>query len=77
MKGGVKMPKISLEISLEAARVNAKLTQKELAKELGISNVTVVNWEKGVTEPTLSQLRKISQLSGIPMDFIYVPDKSN
>lgn len=67
------MPKISLE----AARVNAKLTQKELAKELGISNVTVVNWEKGVTEPTLSQLRKISQLSGIPMDFIYVPDKSN
>lgn len=64
-------------ISLEAARVNAKLTQKELAEKLGISNVTVVNWEKGVTEPTLSQLRKISQLSGIPMDFIYVPDKSN
>ena len=64
-------------ISLEAARVNAKLTQKELAEELGISNVTVVNWEKGVTEPTLSQLRKISQLSGIPMDFIYVPDNSN
>lgn len=64
-------------ISLEAARVNAGLTQKELAKELGISNVTVVNWEKGVTEPTLSQLRKISQLSGIPMDFIYVTDKSN
>ena len=66
-----------LRISLEAARVNAGLTQKELAEELGISNVTVVNWEKGVTEPTLSQLRKISQLSGIPMDFIYVPDKSN
>lgn len=64
-------------ISLEAARVNAGLTQKELAEELGISNVTVVNWEKGVTEPTLSQLRKISQLSGIPMDFIYVPDKSH
>lgn len=66
-----------LRISLEAARVNAGLTQKELAEELGISNVTVINWEKGVTEPTLSQFRKISQLSGIPMDFIYVPDKSN
>lgn len=66
-----------LRISLEAARVNAGLTQKELAEELGISNVTVVNWEKGVTEPTLSQFRKISQLSGIPMDFIYMPDKSN
>ena len=66
-----------LRISLEAARVNAGLTQKELAKELGISNVTVINWEKGVTEPPLSQIRKISQLSGIPMEFIYVPDKSN
>lgn len=64
-------------ISLEAARVNAKLTQKELAEILGISNATVVNWEKGNTEPNITQLRKISELSGIPMDFIFVPEKLN
>lgn len=64
-------------ISLEAARVNAGLTQKELAKMLGVSNVTIVNWEKGNSEPSVSQLRKISELSGIPMDFIFIPDKSN
>lgn len=64
------MPKITLE----AARVNAHLTQKELADILGISNVTVVNWEKGKTEPTLSQLKKISELSGIPSDFIFIPE---
>lgn len=64
-------------ISLEAVRVNAKYTQKEWAKILGVSNNTVINWEKGNTEPTLSQLRKMSELSGIPMDFIFVPDKSN
>lgn len=63
-------------ISLEAVRVNAKLTQKEWAKELGVSNATVINWEKGNTEPSLSQLRKMSDLSGVPMDFIFVPDKS-
>lgn len=67
------MPKISLE----AARVNAKLTQKELAEILGVSNSTIVNWEKGITEPNLSQLKKISELSGIPMDFIFVPEQSN
>jgi len=67
------MPKISLE----AARVNAKLTQKELAEKLGVSNGTIVNWEKGETEPSLSQLRMISELSGIPMDFLFVPDKFN
>lgn len=64
-------------ISLEAARVNAKLTQKELAEILGISNATVVNWEKGNTEPNITQLRKISELSGIPMDFIFTPEKFN
>ena len=67
------MPKISLE----AVRVNAGMTQKEWAKNLGVSNVTVVNWEKGNTEPSLSVLRRMCELSGIPMDFIFVPDKSN
>ena len=67
------MPKISLE----AVRVNAKMTQKEWASKLGVSNSTVVNWEKGNTEPSLSQLREMSRLSGVPMDLIFVPDKSN
>lgn len=73
MKGDVDMPKISLE----AVRVNAKMTQKEWAKALGVSNTTVVNWEKEKTEPTLSQLKTMSELSGIPMDFIFVPNKFN
>lgn len=67
------MPKISLE----AVRVNAKMTQKNWAKLLGVSVATVINWEKGNTEPSLSQLKEMSRLSGIPMDFIFVPDKSN
>ena len=67
------MPKISLE----AVRVNAKMTQKNWAKLLGVSVATVINWEKGNTEPSLSQLKEMSRLSGIPMDFIFVPDRSN
>lgn len=67
------MPKISLK----AARVNANMEQKEWAENIGVSVATVINWEKGNTEPTLSQLRKISELSGIPMDFIFVPEKFN
>jgi DNA-binding transcriptional regulator YiaG len=73
MKGEKKMPRISLE----AVRVNAKMTQKEWAEMLGVSNATVVNWEKCKTEPSLSQLKTMSKLSGIPMDFIFVPDTSN
>lgn len=66
------MPKISLE----AVRVNAKMTQKQWAEALGVSNTTIVNWEKGNTEPSISQLREMSKISGVPMDFIFVPDKS-
>ena len=63
-------------ISIAACRVNAELNQREFADKMGGSLATVVNWESGKTEPTASQLRTISQLSGIPMDFIFVPAKS-
>ncbi len=66
-----------IRISLAAARVNARMTQQELANALNVSKVTVCNWETGKTEPSLSQLILISKLSGIPMDYIFVPLKSN
>ena len=66
-----------VKISLEAVRVNAKMTQREWAKILGTTNAAVSRWEKGTEEPTLPQVRKMSELSGIPMDFIFVPDVSN
>lgn len=48
------------------------MKQKEFAEKLGVSISTVTNWELGKTEPDLSQLRIISEISGIPMDFIFV-----
>lgn len=65
-----------IRISIAAARVNSKLNQREFANKIGVSLSTVTNWEKGKTEPDVSQLRKISILSGIPMDYIFVPNKS-
>lgn len=59
-------------ISIAACRVNARMKQKEFAEKLGVSISTVTNWELGKTEPDLSQLRIISEISGIPMDFIFV-----
>ena len=61
------------KITLVAARANSGLSQKEMALEMGVDISTIVNWEKGKTEPSASQLRKISELSRIPMDFIFVP----
>lgn len=63
-------------IIIAAARVNAKMNQREFAEFIGVDVSTVANWEKGKTEPNVSQLRKISEVSGIPMDFIFVPEES-
>ena len=65
-----------IRISLEACRVNAKMNQKEWADKLNVSFSTIGNWEKGKGEPSLSQLRMISELSNIPMDCIVVDNDS-
>lgn len=62
-----------LQISLAAARVNGNFTQEKLAKHLGVHKSTVQNWEKGKSSPDFFQVRKISELTHIPIDYIFLP----
>lgn len=66
-----------LQISLAAARVNAGLTQEEVAKALKVGKQTIVSWEKGKSEPKMSQSRKLSKLYNMPLDYIFLQSKSN
>nr|WP_298054839.1 helix-turn-helix transcriptional regulator [uncultured Lachnoanaerobaculum sp.] len=66
-----------LQISLAAARVNAGMTQEDVAKALKVSKNTIVNWEKGETEPKISRIRELSELYNMPLDNIFLPNKSN
>ncbi len=66
-----------IRISLAAARVNACMTQQEVAEKMHVGKQTVVNWEKGNTEPKTSQIRLLSDLYKIPIDNIFLPEKSN
>lgn len=68
---------IELQISLAAARVNAGYTQETAAKMMKVSKQTIVNWEKGKSEPQMSQCRELSNIYGIPLDNIFLPQKSN
>jgi DNA-binding XRE family transcriptional regulator len=60
-----------LRISLAAARVNAEMTQEDVAREMHVSKNTVVNWEKGKSEPTISQSRELSKLYNMPLEYIF------
>ena len=63
------------KISLAAARVNAGMTQKEVAKRLKVSNRSVIAWETGKTVPGFATLMALSQIYEIPMDFLRVPEE--
>ena len=58
-------------ITLKAARVNADLSQQEAAKRLGISKATLHNYEAGNTVPDILMSRKIEDVYGFPIDYIF------
>ena len=58
------------KVTLPVARKIANLTQKKLGLLVGVSESTVINWEKGRTEPTVSQAKAIGEATGIPYDNI-------
>ena len=57
-------------ISLTAARVNANLTQKELAVRCGVSESTVIAWESGRRYPNVKMLDKIEDAVGMSLNYI-------
>ncbi len=60
------MPKMTLK----ALRVNAGFSQKEIAKRLGKSNKTIVNWENGVTFPKPKDIDAICEIYNVEYDDI-------
>jgi len=45
-------------------------TQLQLAIKLGVTPVTVYNWERGKYEPTASMFRRIARIFEVSMDDI-------
>lgn len=66
----------NLKITLAAARVNAGLTQAEVAEKMHVSNKTIINWEKGIVVPNFATVHLLSNLYKIPEDNIFLPTKS-
>ena len=50
------------KLTLKAWRVNAGLSQTELAEAVGRSDRTIQSWEKGETSPTAVDIAKIEKV---------------
>lgn len=51
-------------------REEAGMTQLQLAVAIGVTPVTVYNWERGQHEPKASQVRALANVFGVSMDDI-------
>lgn len=69
-KGSELMEKI--RISLAAARVNAEMSQEEVAERLGRTRQTVSNWESGKAKIGALELYMLSDLYSIPVENIKI-----
>ena len=64
------------KVTLPVARKIAGMTQVDLANTLKVSEATVINWEKGRSEPTVIQAMQIAEVVNRPLDSIIFLPKS-
>lgn len=66
-----------VKITLKAARVNAGLSQKEVAKVLKVSNKTISSWENGDSFPSVRYIDLLCELYNVSYDdIIFLPHNS-
>lgn len=62
------------KVTLPVARKIAGITQIDLANALNVSESTIINWEKGRSEPTVTQAKQIASVVNRPLDsIIFLP----
>lgn len=67
------MNRTPFQITLAAARVNAGMTQEDVAREMKVSKRTVGNWENGKIIPKPAQFGMMCSLYDIDPDYIFLP----
>lgn len=54
------------------ARNYAQLTQNQLANRMGISVITIRQYEAGKRQPRLEQIEKLAQVCGIQVAWLFM-----
>ena len=54
---------------IQTLRKKRKITQETLSKKIGVSRSTLANWEIDRRQPNIYQLRKLSDVFNVPLDY--------
>lgn len=57
-------------LKIQELRTMKKITQKELAEQIGVKNYIVANWEQGRTEPSLKDLIDLADFFECSIDYL-------
>ena len=55
---------------LKDLRIEKKLSAKRLAKEIGVSDMAIIRWERGEQVPGIDNLYKIAEYFKVSTDFL-------
>ena len=55
---------------LSELRVEKKVSQRQLAKDIGTSQANLSRWEKGIVEPSITECWKIADYFDVSIDFL-------
>ena len=61
---------MDIGMKMKKARINAGLTQEQVAESLGVSRQTISNWENDKTYPDIISVIKISDLYSVSLDHL-------
>lgn len=62
--------------NLKMLRISREMTQAEFAKKLGVAQVTVSSWERGVREPNFEACELIADTLNIPLSAVMTPNEA-
>lgn len=61
--------------TIKELRTEQGLTQLEVAYKIGVTPLSVSNWERGVSAPTVAKLRALAELFGVSSDDIALVER--
>lgn len=64
-----------MKLTLRAARTNARLTQEDMARKLGVSTRTIANWEDKPDRLKPFVVISYAYICGVPVDDIFLSSK--
>ena len=68
---------MSLNDRIKEARLNAKLTQEQLAQIVGVAKSTITGYEKGNRIPTATMIGEIATATKVDANFLYQDEVSS